>query len=117
MPRRRRPDPLAKLVGQRIRALREDQGLTLEKLAYESELGSKRHLSDIERGLTRPTIATLKALADHLGVDLLDVVTFPDASPRQRLVDMTRGMSGDGLQQLLTAARGVAAKVSPRGRG
>lgn len=90
MPRRRAPDPLALRIGQRIRKLRQDAGLSLEKLAYESELGSKGHLSDVERGLTRPTVSTLKVLADRLGVALLDLVTFPEDDERQRLVDGLR---------------------------
>ena len=82
MPRRRHPTPLSAAVGKRIRELRAAQGLTAEKLAHESDLGSKGHLSDIEKGLTIPTIATLKAVADRLGVDVLDLVTFPEDSDR-----------------------------------
>src|SRR5437773_12286253 len=75
VPRRKVADPLARRVGDRIRSLRKAAGLTGEKLAFESELGSKGHLSDIENGLARPTIRTLKVLADRLGVVLLDLVT------------------------------------------
>lgn len=105
MPRRTEVDPLALAVGQRIRMLREQAGLTIEKLAYESELGSKGHLSSIEKGLVRPTIQTLSTLADGLGVHLLDLVTFPDEDTRQELVDQTRGLSQTELAKLLTAAR------------
>lgn len=77
-------------MGARVRQLREEQGLTLEKLAYESEVGSKGFLSDIESGLARPTLRTIQALADHLGVALLDLVTFPDLDDRQKLVDRSR---------------------------
>src|SRR5947209_588070 len=90
MPRREKADPLALAVGQRIRALRTEAGLTMEKLAYESELGSKGHLSNIEKGLVRPTIQTLKVLADHLGVLPLDLLTFPDEDIRQSVIDGTR---------------------------
>jgi transcriptional regulator with XRE-family HTH domain len=90
MPRRRRPDPLAHLVGARIRQLREEAGLTLEKLAYESDLGSKGHLSDLEKGLTRPNVHTLKVLADHLGLLPLDLLTFPEQDQRQRAIDAQR---------------------------
>ncbi|AKU89892.1 hypothetical protein AKJ08_0279 [Vulgatibacter incomptus] len=70
-------------------------------MAYESELGSKGHLSDLERGLTRPTVSTLKVLADRLGVALLDLVTFPDEDERQRRIDRERASGasapyGDG---------------------
>ncbi len=90
MPRRRTADPLSRAVGNRIRELREEAGLTIEKLAYESELGSKGHLSSIERGLVRPTVHTLKAIADRLGVLPLDLLCFPEADDRQRWIDRTR---------------------------
>jgi transcriptional regulator with XRE-family HTH domain len=101
MPRRREPDPLAAIVGLRIRHLREELGLTMEKLAFESELGSKGHLSNIERGLARPNIQTLKVLADRLGLKLLDLVTFPDEDDRQRLVDCTRRVARGPLRKIL----------------
>lgn len=102
MPRRRHPDPLALRIGQRIRRLRLDAGLSLEKLAYESELGSKGHLSDVERGLTRPTVSTLKVLADRLGIALLDLVTFPEDDERQRVIWALRDLSPEELQELAT---------------
>ena len=101
MPRRLLPDPLALAVGRRIRQLREAAGLTLEKLAYESELGSKGHLSNIEKGLVRPTINTLKVLADGLGVLLADLVTFPADGDRERLIDASRASSPRVLRRLL----------------
>lgn len=101
MPRRQEPDPLALRVGERIRQLRLDAGLTIEKLAYESELGSKGHLSNIERGLVRPTIQTLKVLADRLGVLPLDLLNFPDEDERQAIIDRTRDFSMTACRRLL----------------
>lgn len=109
MPRRQTPDPLALRIGRRIRELRQQAGLSLEKLAYESELGSKGHLSDLERGLTRPTITTLQALADRLGVALLDLVSFPEDGARERLVDALRSVPGEEIEELL-ARYGVGAE-------
>ncbi len=101
MPRRSTPDPLAQRIGVRIRQLREEAGLTLEKLAYESEVGSKGYLSDVEKGLARPTVQTLQAIADRLEVALLDVVTFPAEDDRQRLVDQTRRLSKGTIRKLM----------------
>ena len=109
MPRRSTPDPLAQRIGARIRVLRNEAGLTLEKLAYESEVGSKGFLSDVEKGLARPTVETLQAIADRPEVALLDLVTFPDEGDRQRLVDRTRQLSKGTIRKLLremTAADG-----------
>lgn len=109
MPRREHADALALAVGRRIRALRVSAGLTMEKLAYESALGSKGHLSNIEKGLVRPTIHTLKAVADHLGVLPLDLLTFPDDDLRQALIDQTRHLPAPALQKLRREAERLAA--------
>ncbi len=83
MPRRQAPDKLALAVGQRIREIRIAAGLTIEELAETSKLGSKGHLSNMERGLVRPNIQTLKLIANGLGVLPLDLMTFPKTDARQ----------------------------------
>ena len=80
--------------------MRKEAGLTAEGLAYESDLGSKGFLSDIENGLALPSLKTLKILADHLGVPLLDFVTFPEDDPRQALVDRTRKLTQAAITKL-----------------
>jgi transcriptional regulator with XRE-family HTH domain len=75
--------------------------MTIEELAGESASGSKGHLSNIERGLVRPNIQTLKQVADGLGVKPLDLVTFPRHSIRERLIDLTRHLSSTRLGILL----------------
>lgn len=104
MPRRREADPIAAKIGARIRQLREACGLTQEKLAYESGLRSKGHLSGIEKGLVQPNIQTLAALALRLEVDLLDLFTFPADSSRQQLVDVTRSMGAGVIRRLIRDA-------------
>jgi XRE family transcriptional regulator, regulator of sulfur utilization len=106
MPRRTKPDPLSAKIGKRIRSLREERGVTQEKTAYEAGLASKGHLSGIEKGVVRPTLDTLMLLAERLEVDLLDLFTFPDDSPRQRLVDVTRTMKPGTIRRLLRDAGG-----------
>ena len=104
MPRRKQPDPLALAIGQRIQVLRREAGLTLEKLAYESGQ-SKGYISDIEHGLARPTVATLRKIADHLGVLLLDLVTFPDEDDRQRLTDALRAAEPAQIRKITKAVK------------
>jgi transcriptional regulator with XRE-family HTH domain len=101
MPRRDAPDSLSLAVGQRIRALRLEEGMTIEQLAAESRTGSKGHLSNIERGLVRPNIQTLKQVADGLGVQPLDLMTFPKRSVRERLIDLTRDLAPTRLRELV----------------
>jgi transcriptional regulator with XRE-family HTH domain len=116
VPRRRRPDPIAQRVGERIRSLREEQRLTLEKLAYESDVGSKGYLSDIEKGLARPTLRTLAALSERLGVALADLVTFPDEDDRQAMIDRSRHVTSETIRRWLREAapsEGGIAKRKP----
>lgn len=90
--------------------MRKEAGLTLEKLAYESEVGSKGFLSDVEKGLARPTLKTLEKIAERLEVALVDVVTFPDEDERQRLIDRTRRLSKGTVRKLLKEMSDVEKK-------
>jgi tetratricopeptide (TPR) repeat protein len=54
-------------LGERVRQLRINAGLTQTELA--GERFSKEYVSQIERGKTRPTGETVAWLADRLGVD------------------------------------------------
>ena len=56
MPRLAAPDPLSEAIGRRVRVLRTELGLTQERLAFESGTIGKGHLSDLEKGLLRPTV-------------------------------------------------------------
>lgn len=61
-------DPVAAL-GPRIRALRQQRELTLAKLASQSGL-SVGHLSQVERGLSTPTIRQLQQISHAMGVTI-----------------------------------------------
>lgn len=89
--------------------------MTIEKLAYESELGSKGHLSSIERGLVVITIQTLKTIAEGLGVHPSDLLVEPGKSVRESVIDRSRTVSGATLERWLGEA-GNEAPVEPRGR-
>jgi tetratricopeptide (TPR) repeat protein len=54
-------------LGERVRELRVERGLTQQELAGDN--CSKEYVSQIERGRARPTAETLQWLADRLGVD------------------------------------------------
>jgi transcriptional regulator with XRE-family HTH domain len=117
MPRRATPDPTAKAVGERIRLLRLERGLTAERLAFESELQSKGFLSDIERGLAVPSLRTLQVIADHLEIPLVDLFTFPERSERERLIERTRTLTPGSIRKLLRDIPGklpTAAEPAPR---
>lgn len=56
-------------MGKRIRAMRNDRSLSLTDLAARTGF-SVGHLSQIERGLSSPSLRALVAIADSLGVGL-----------------------------------------------
>ena len=58
-------------IGLRIKKLRLKKGLTLEELASRCEL-TKGFLSQLERNLTSPSIATLYDILEALGTSLSD---------------------------------------------
>jgi transcriptional regulator with XRE-family HTH domain len=62
-------------IGQRLQALRREQGLTLEQLAADSGL-SAGYLSQIETGAAVPSLTSLQLIAAELGVDI--AVFFPE---------------------------------------
>ena len=56
-------------IGKKLRELRKQNDLTLEDLASRSEL-TKGFLSQVERNLTAPSIATLEDILEALGSNL-----------------------------------------------
>lgn len=58
-------------IGHKIKQLRVQKGLTLEELASRCEL-TKGFLSQMERNLTSPSIATLNDILEALGTSLSD---------------------------------------------
>lgn len=67
-------------IGKKLKELRIQKGLTQEELADRAEL-SKGFISQIERDLTSPSIATLVDILQCLGTNLKDF--FQDTSDEQ----------------------------------
>jgi transcriptional regulator with XRE-family HTH domain len=78
-------------LGETLRALRTAAGLTLESLAAAAGV-SKSLLSQVERGQTSPSVATLRGVAAALGVPVAVLFLDPEAtvqevhSPERRMV-------------------------------
>ena len=104
-------------VGTRLRQLRQARRLTQEQLAERAGL-SYKFVGEVERGRGNPTLTTLAALSDALGVRLVDLLALepdrPKLTPRQ--VSQVR----DALVSLETlvewAAPPVEARAKPRRR-
>ena len=60
------------VLGELLRRLRHDRGLTLGEIADRAGL-SPQYLSEIERGLKEPSSEMIEAVAGALGVTLVDL--------------------------------------------
>ena len=79
------------MLGARIAQLREVQGLTQERLAWEAGFRSKGYLSRIEAGLRLPSLDALDKIAQRLGVEVRDLLIFPERSRLDRAMEALRG--------------------------
>jgi transcriptional regulator with XRE-family HTH domain len=89
-------------VGQRIRVIREQQGLSLRALAERCELAPNT-ISLIERGENSPTVSSLQRLAVALDVPITnffeaaDELTTVFVQPEQRLHSRVNGIQLESL--------------------
>lgn len=80
----------AELFGRTLRGLREERGMTQEKLAHAAGL-TTNFTSDLERGKKVPGLTTIIRLAFALGVppgDLL--IDFSEANVRRAVIGRGR---------------------------
>lgn len=72
-------EAIGKLLGRRIRRIRQEKGLTLKQI--QARVGvSATHISEIERGKTSPTIKALEKIANALEVSSSHLIDLPPAA-------------------------------------
>lgn len=64
---------MRRLVGQNVRRIRIERGLSQERLSELSGF-TQQYLSGLERGQRNPTVVTLYELAQALGVQPIDLL-------------------------------------------
>jgi transcriptional regulator with XRE-family HTH domain len=100
----------AERIGARIRRLRHARGLTLVKLAESAEL-SHPFLSQLERGLARPSIGSLEKIARSLGSSQIELLSDDEPHGSQsplalvRATEGTTGHYGEGEARMLVTGR------------
>lgn len=85
-------------LGAHLRGLRKARGLTLTQLAEAAAL-SHPFLSQLERGLARPSMASLERLARALGTSRVELIAAsepprPDESAHPTFVQADEGLVG-----------------------
>jgi transcriptional regulator with XRE-family HTH domain len=91
-------------LGERVRGLRRERGLTLERLAERSGV-SRAMISKLERGEKNPTLVVAAKVAEGLGVSLSRLVGLEDRrkvvlTPRERRMVMRDPETGFERQLL-----------------
>jgi transcriptional regulator with XRE-family HTH domain len=74
-------------LGERVRALRRERGLTLEMLAEQSGV-SRAMISKLERGEKNPTLVVAAKVAEGLGMNLSELVGVEE---KRKVVVVPRG--------------------------
>ncbi len=100
----------SKQLGQRIRELRKQKGLTQEQLGESSGVGAK-YISQVERTGANVTLSLAESIAGGLGVDLKDLFDFnhqvEDVKLRDELISMLESAEGEKLQTLHRVIRAI----------
>ena len=81
MPRRPRPDPFLVALGDTIRELRTEQGLSQEEVSLRCGV-HRNYIGGVERAERQPSALTVVKLADALGVKPSEV--FKRAERRRK---------------------------------
>jgi len=63
-------------LGERLRRHRQEQGLSLAQVAERSGV-TKGFLSQLERGLSRASVASLRRIADAVGISIAELLDRP----------------------------------------
>jgi len=100
MPSRLGSATLARRIGVRIRALRQEAKVTQERLAWDCDL-DKGYLSQVEAGKRVPSVPVLVAIARRLRLEPADLLCFPGSRPRLRLLEAARKGDRKGVEDAL----------------
>jgi transcriptional regulator with XRE-family HTH domain len=100
MARTKRNDDLALGIGQRIKTLREERGLTQERLAWACDI-NKSFLSMIEAGRRLPSLTVLASLAAEMQVELPDLVVVRLDAPHVAAMEAIRLADAVALKKVL----------------
>lgn len=91
-------------LGKRLRALRNERGLTLTQLGQQVNL-SASYLSQIERGIAMPSLPKLTTIANALGVEVRHFFEEDASSPRPTRSNQGKRLkdTADVVVELLSA--------------
>jgi transcriptional regulator with XRE-family HTH domain len=89
-------------LGERVKALRVTRGLSQEELAERAGM-SLKHLGEIERAATEPSITAVLGLCKGLEVRVLELLPDP-----ARITPEPKALSRDDWQRILEITKSLA---------
>ncbi len=95
------PEKDLKAIGQRIKHLRKNAGLTQEQMAEKAFMHSK-YIGQIERGEINTTIETILRLSRALNVPLREFFNLPDKNQHKKkeLLEISDALQDQSLPRL-----------------
>ena len=101
-------------IGEKLRRLRTENGLTQEELANRAYL-TKGFISQLERDLTSPSIATLRGILEVLGHDLSDFFrdTPHENVVRRKSTRVLSSVSTDGCEIYFLLPKAMGRLMDP----
>lgn len=95
-----------KLLGRRIRSLRQAHGLTQQQLGERAHLNYK-YLGAVERGEENPSLVVLERIAKALELELSDLfqLAHEETSHRALRISFNRLLAGANTVQLQLACK------------
>ena len=66
---------ISKIIGNRIRMIRNDKGLSIEELAEKADINTT-HLGRIERGETVPKLDSIEKIVNALGITFEELFRY-----------------------------------------
>jgi len=102
-----RENEALKVIGDRIRTLRNAQGLSKAQLADSAGM-TPRHLHDVEAGKSNITFAYLSALAERLSIPLAELLDFAEPEARAAVLrELHSFLEDQPLNELLFIRRAL----------
>ena len=103
----------AALFRHRLKQLILERYRSLDRFYLETDF-SKGHLSEILRGISSPSVATLIKLAQALEVEVKDFFVFPEKSRRYQALALLETCSEETLEAVLKLLAAQAKKTAKR---
>ena len=106
------PSELASVVGERIRKIRRQKGLSLEIFALRCNMNSA-YIGHIERGIQNPTLNTLERICKGLDISIEELFKDKDSpididsAAVHYWIQLTSDLSPDQLHRLLNIIRDI----------